>query len=204
MQTMQTKHSERRMIALALTVGVWTALAISVSIDGYTQAAATAANLTPEALPAPVPVRAEPNYDEVLWLARCIYSETKRPDEQELVAWVVRNRVETRYRGKSDYRSAVLDPYQFSAFNHGNPKRDYLLSLSLNSTPRGFQEALRIAWKVMNAEASERPFSRRTRHFYSARSMQDGQVPHWAVDVHPISLDRPVDPRRFRFYDRVA
>ncbi len=32
--------------------------------------------------------------NETLWLARCIYSETKRPEEQELVAWVVRNRVE--------------------------------------------------------------------------------------------------------------
>ena len=33
---------------------------------------------------------------EILWLARAMYSETKRPHEQELVAWVVRNRLESR------------------------------------------------------------------------------------------------------------
>ena len=47
---------------------------------------------------------------ETLWLARCIYSETKRPAEQELVAWVLRNRVETGYRGQTTYESTVLDP----------------------------------------------------------------------------------------------
>ena len=57
--------------------------------------------------------------EDVLWLARCIYSETKRAPEQELVAWVIRNRVETGYRGQRSYEGAVLDPYQFSAFNPG-------------------------------------------------------------------------------------
>lgn len=47
--------------------------------------------------------------DEILWLARTIFSETKRPHEQELVAWVVRNRVETGYRGNATYEAAVLD-----------------------------------------------------------------------------------------------
>ncbi|WP_240332831.1 hypothetical protein [Salinibacter ruber] len=42
-----------------------------------------------------------------LWLARAIYSETKLPHEQELVAWVVRNRVETAYRGRRTYRAVA-------------------------------------------------------------------------------------------------
>lgn len=142
--------------------------------------------------------------DDVLWLARCIYSETKRPEEQELVAWVVRNRVETRYRGKSTYRDVVLDPMQFSAFNSNSPRRTHYMSLDETSSLRGFQRALRIARWVMTAEPIERPFSTRTRHFYSERSMPDGAVPAWAVDAQPVALDRPIDPRRFRFFDRVV
>uniref|UniRef100_UPI000A985E42 cell wall hydrolase n=1 Tax=Rhodothermus marinus TaxID=29549 RepID=UPI000A985E42 len=82
--------------------------------------------------------------DEVLWLARCIYSESNRPEEQRLVAWVVRNRVETRYRGDT-YREVVLEPRQFSAFNRPTPRRDLILSLTPRSTVPGWQQALRIA-----------------------------------------------------------
>lgn len=145
-----------------------------------------------------------PDPQDVLWLARVVYSETKQPHEQELVAWVVRNRVETRYRGRSTYRSVALDPFQFSAFNADSPKRAYFMSLDETSSARGFQEALRIARDVMTANPGERPFSIKTRHFYSERSMENGEAPVWAVDVRPISLDRPVDPRRFRFFDQVA
>ncbi|WP_243663594.1 cell wall hydrolase [Rhodothermus marinus] len=70
---------------------------------------------------------------ETLWLARVIYSETKRPEEMELVAWVVRNRVETRFRGKATYRDVVLDPFQFSAFIPYNPRRQYYMRLTPHS-----------------------------------------------------------------------
>ena len=83
--------------------------------------------------------------EDILWLARCIYSETKRAHEQELVAWVVRNRVETRYRGQGTYRGVVLDPYQFSAFNPGSRKRRLFMSLTPASDAQGWQSALRVA-----------------------------------------------------------
>lgn len=141
--------------------------------------------------------------DDVLWLARCIYSETKRPHEQELVAWVVRNRVETGYRGASTYREAVLDPWQFSAFNRNSPKRTHYSRLSLESKASGWQTALYIAYDVLNAPAYERPFPVETRHFYSERSMVGRSQPRWAVGKRPVSLDREVDPRRFRFYSEI-
>ena len=61
--------------------------------------------------------------DEVIWLARCLLSESDRTDEQRLVAWVVRNRVETRYRGYS-YREVVesrpvRDPTQLAFGSRG-------------------------------------------------------------------------------------
>ncbi len=141
--------------------------------------------------------------DDVLWLARVIYSETKRPDEQELVAWVVRNRVETRYRGASTYRDVVLDPWQFSAFNRNSPKRRHYANLSESSHVRGWQTAMQIAFDVLEAPAYERPFSIKTRHFYSERSMVGRIQPAWAVGKRPVSLDREIDPRRFRFYSEI-
>lgn len=140
-----------------------------------------------------------------LWLARCIYSETKRPEEQELVGWVVRNRVETGYRGNSTYREAVLDPYQFSAFNPGSRKRGYYSSLASSSTPPGWQRALAVAHHVLNAPASMRPFSEGTRHFFSERSMKGQKSPSWAEShkkVKPAGFD--IDEHRFRFYEDIS
>lgn len=141
--------------------------------------------------------------DDLLWLARAIYSETKRPDEQELVAWVIRNRLETNYRGASTYRQVVLDPWQFSAFNRNSPKRRHYSNLHLDSRARGWNTALYIAYDVMNAPAYERPFPVKTRHFYSERSMVGRRAPAWAHGHRPVSLDREIDPRRFRFYSEI-
>ncbi len=142
--------------------------------------------------------------EDVLWLARCIYSETKRPDEQELVAWVVRNRVETGYRGLGSYRDAVLDPWQFSAFNTNSPKRRYYSALDFDSKAKGWQTALFIAYDVLHAPTYERPFAKTTRHFYSERSMRGALKPAWTGGRRPVSLDRDIDPKRFRFYSGVS
>ena len=143
--------------------------------------------------------------DDVLWLARCIYSETKRADEQELVAWVIRNRVETGYRGATTYEGTVLDPYQFSAFNPGNPKRRLYTSLSPTPDSPAFVRALEVAHGVYYAHESARPFDAKTRHFYSERSMVGRSQPNWAEGETPVRLTGfRIDPRRFRFYKGVA
>lgn len=142
---------------------------------------------------------------ETLWLARCIYSETKRPKEQELVAWVVRNRVETGYRGNDSYREAVLDPYQFSAFNPGSRKRAELLSLDASSQADGWQRALLIAHQVKAAPATERPFPKDTRHFFSERSMVGGRHPGWSARGDKVTPEggKKIAEDRFRFYEDV-
>lgn len=143
---------------------------------------------------------------ETLWLARAIYSETKRPQEQLLVAWVVRNRVETGYRGKRTYRDVILDPYQFSAFLPDNAKRPYYAGLAADSRAPGWQQALRIAYTVRTLDPIYRPFSTDTRHFFSERSMQNGGAPTWARNATPVSLEGPyrVEARRFRFFSGVS
>ena len=146
----------------------------------------------------------EPTEEDILWLARVIYSETKQPHEQELVAWVVRNRVETAYRGGASYRQVVLDPYQFSAFISGTRTSKFYGSLTPESQWPGWQKALSIAREVAQAEASARPFGKTTRHFYSEQSMKGGRTPAWAKQLEPVKLAQHVDARRFRFFAGVS
>ncbi len=141
-----------------------------------------------------------------LWLARAIYSETKLVHEQELVAWVIRNRVETRYRGEETYREVVLDPYQFSAFNPSSAKRAFYTSLTPADSLPGWQRVLRIAHYVRHADSTRRPFSIHTRHFYSEQSMVGRPHPHWVNNRRRVTPNWTyrVDQRRFRFYEEVS
>lgn len=143
---------------------------------------------------------------ETLWLARCIYSETKRPQEMELIAWVVRNRVETRYRGKHNYESVVLDRYQFSAFNPHSHQHRYYSNLGRHVSAHTWQTALTIAYGVRNSKASSRPFSITTRHFYSERSLINRPHPEWAEGLTPVipARDFNIDLYRFRFFEGVS
>ncbi len=148
-----------------------------------------------------------PNLDEpTLWLARAAFSETKLPHEQELVAWVVRNRVETSYRGKDTYRGVVLDPYQFSAFNPNSSKRSFLLRLTPENKLRAWRQALWIAHHVRHADSNARPFSRNTRHFFSERSMEGRIFPYWADRQNVVSPSKSylINERRFRFYKEIS
>jgi len=145
-------------------------------------------------------IRPELIDDETLWLARAVYSESKKPAEQELVAWTIRNRVETSFRGRTSYRGVVLDPYQFSGFNPNHPRRTYYLNLSPRSQAEGWQRTLSIAFHVRHAPEELRPFSEYTRHFYSERSMVGRAHPQWAHNLDPVQPERHhIDSRRFRF-----
>lgn len=156
--------------------------------------------------PTQVPlVSADQIDEETLWLARCIFSETKEPVEQELVAWVLRNRIETGYRGASSYKEAVLQPYQFSAFNPDSRVRRFYSNLDVTSKVKGFQRALAIAHHVRSADSTRRPFPETTRHFFSEQSMVGKRFPAWSKGHKAVGIDRidEIDPARFRFYANV-
>ncbi|TDI76874.1 MAG: hypothetical protein E2O84_01870 [Bacteroidetes bacterium] len=153
--------------------------------------------------------RLRPNQvdEETLWLARAIFSETKRPGEQVLVAWVIRNRVETGYRKKNTYETVVLDPYQFSAFRRGTALRSFYSSLNALSDMPGWQTALRIAYDIRHMDKEYRPFSELTRHFYSQRSMKTALSPAWANGKIPVEFKngfKTVDEDRFRFFEGIS
>lgn len=151
-------------------------------------------------------VPAEAMDSETLWLARCIYSETNRPEEQELIAWVVRNRVESSYRNKKTYRQVVLDPFQFSAFNQDSEKSTFYRALNLNHNHEGWKRALTIAYYVRHARPHYRPFSDQTLHFYSEQSMVGRKKPVWAKGLAPVETPQRyrLDERRFRFYEGIS
>ena len=141
--------------------------------------------------------------DEVMWLARCVYSESNLKHEQEIVAWVVRNRVDTGYRGSS-YREVVLEPLQFSAFNTPSPRRTHILSLNARSTSKAWLQALEVSFDVYEADPLNRPISAETRHFYSPVSMAGGKTPPWAKKATPLDMsDADIDPNRFLFYEEI-
>lgn len=139
---------------------------------------------------------------ETLWLARCIYSETDRTDEMRYVAWVVRNRVETRYRGRKTYRDVVLDPYQFSAFNARSLRRHWYMNLTPDRSPDLFADAVSIAYEVRFADRRESPLPKSVRHFYSPVSMRRNRVPMWVSDGEYLAA-ADIDDNRFRFYSEV-
>ncbi len=143
---------------------------------------------------------------ETLWLARAMFSESKRHDEQELIGWTVRNRVEGKHRGCASYQECILDPFQFSAFLPGQPKYTYYVSLLETSEVAGWQRTLALAYYIRHADGRLRPFSRSVRHFYSEQSMLDPTLPpDWVADFTPIIPQRRIqlDEHRFRFYSGV-
>lgn len=166
---------------------------------------APALTLTPAEERAELLADSDGLYRATMWLARCIYSESYLEHEQELVAWVVRNRVETRYRGKSKYRSVVTDPYQFSAFNDQSITRELLVSMDSTFTGEGWLQAVEVARRVILADPASRPFPITVRHFYSEQSLGGAEVPEWANKQRPVELDDfNVDEKRFRFYNGVS
>ena len=149
---------------------------------------------------------------EMEWLARMLLSETDRPSEMEYVAWVARNRVEHSIYGDT-YKSVVLYPRAFSAFNSGNYWSSYYRNISFDgfhtnkNRPRHTtkvlrEKALEIAYRVSSEDPSNRPFSENTTHFYSPISMKGGvtHVPLWVRYYDEVSVPE-INRIRFRFYD---
>ena len=141
---------------------------------------------------------------EILWLARIVYSESKLSQEQIVVAWVVRNRVKSQFRGATSYEGVARDPNQFSGLTPGdnqyqiNTKLDYG-DIKNNS----WQNSIEIARAVYFADESLNPIAPTVRHFYSPISVI--KDPKWVANKKPVLIMR--DPEtsfiRFAFYEGI-
>jgi len=133
---------------------------------------------------------------DILWLARILYSETKVREEQIVIAWVVRNRVESEYRGADSYHEVATDPKQFSGIK---PASDLDYS---DTKYKSWQDSIAIARAVYFADETLRPISASVRHFYSPEAVMKN--PKWAIGKKPtLTLRDPDGSVRFAFYDSV-
>lgn len=136
--------------------------------------------------------------DEVLWLARAVYSESKRAEEQTLVAWVIRNRVESQFFPDT-YRDVVLQRGQFSGMHANDAQYWTNISLDYDDESPAWDTALSIARAVYFADPILRPLPGTVLHFYSPISMS-GRTPSWAADLDPVHSVRDGESVRFAFY----
>lgn len=120
---------------------------------------------------------------EILWLARGVYSETKNEEEMRLIAWVIRNRVETKYRGTT-YQEVLTREKQFSGLHASSPEYKNNLSLEYDDMKnKDWRVALAVAKEVYTADKSARPFPKTVRHFYSPALIET--APEWAREESP-------------------
>ena len=135
--------------------------------------------------------------EEILWLARVIYSETKNEDEMRLIAWVVRNRVENDYWGDTTYRSVVTRKNQFSGLNSYDSQYEHNISLTYEDKYKVWRKALVVATEIYHANENVRPFDKNVQHFYSPHVVA---TPDWAnEDKHAFSTHS----NTFAFYKGV-
>lgn len=148
------------------------------------------------------PVMTQTDKREILWLARIMYSETKRADEQELIGWVVRNRVDTGYTGRT-YEDVAKYSAQFSGLNPGDGRYEHNISRWYSSNGKEWETALKLAKEVYFADDSDRPLALTTRHFYSPHAVS--RTPAWAQNQEAVKLikDPHTNQVRFALYDKV-
>ncbi len=141
------------------------------------------------------------------WAALCLPTETKRPHEQYLVAWVIRNRLEDghrEFRHLVTYRDVVLQRFAFSAFNPytttGTPDQETFTRVLAKVTEARFNAALGVLRGVEQEPSWKAPFSPDTLFFWSPRSMVPaGSLPRWQWGQLRIFSMPGVSPWRFRF-----
>lgn len=146
----------------------------------------------------------EKSRQEILLLARAIYSETKNEKNGEMVkvGCVIRNRVETGYRGVT-YEEVVFAEAQFSGLNPRD--RQYLINTTIdyeNANP-AWRNALQVAGLVYNYGELICQFPLTVRHFYSPVAVK--KTPEWALGKKPVDIiyNETGTGIRFAFYEGV-
>lgn len=150
----------------------------------------------------------EAELNDILWISRVIYSETKVNYEMPYIAWIVRNRLETAYRGNS-YKEVALSSHQFSGLNPGDNQYDHNIEMEFADTTNNdaWRNAVRVAKVVYDSPSWMRPLPKTTRHYYSPHAIK---APDWAIGNKAVQLVRRRDAKtnsnkeiRFAFYDNI-
>jgi len=139
---------------------------------------------------------------QILWLARIIYSETKRADEQPVIAWVVRNRVDSP-RFQDSYKAVARANGQFSGLHPRDRQYRHNITREYGKAGDAWQHALEVAKGVYNAPEALRPFPQSMQHFYSPISVKE--TPTWAHNQSPeyTIKDPQTNETRFAFFTNI-
>jgi len=124
-------------------------------------------------------------HKSIRWTTRAIVSETTRPREMRVIAEIIRNRVESGWRGHQTYKGVILDPYQFSAFNPGRGTPSVYRAMTRENTPFPsiWREARGIAEKVLKAKREDLLTTRRVLHFHHRQV-----TPKWAYRLERVEV----------------
>jgi hypothetical protein len=140
------------------------------------------------------------------WLALCLCTESNRPEEWPAIAQVIENRLSSGRWGNT-YKSVILAPQQFSAFNDFTKKRGLSNTFALASRR---EVPLLLMWAaafVGNAAPGDywtSAITRETLHYYSPVSMKPpGSKPPWAAQAKRLYTPSGIAADRFVFAEGV-
>lgn len=146
------------------------------------------------------------------WLALCLVTESNRPAEWPYIAQVIENRRKTGRWGDT-YRSVVLAPMQFSAFNPWTKRHSaenfpdlhvYAMVAANESTLLLMRAATFVAENSNPQDSFSLVISPTTLHYFSPVSMKPpGSQPPWAANASRLYTPRGADPERFVFAEGV-
>lgn len=117
-------------------------------------------------------------------LAMCIWGEARGEDmaAQLMVGCTVRNRVNKPGWWGHDWRSVILQPYQFSSFNETDPNRKRLLYPLQFGTPAEWYPCFYAAMGVMEGYVGD--LSQKATHYYDTSIIE----PKWAIGKLPVAI----------------
>ncbi len=141
---------------------------------------------------------------EILLLARAVYSETKKEKNGEMVkvACVIRNRVETEYRGTT-YEEVLFARNQFSGFSPLDKQYWVNMTMNYDDTNSAWRNALKVSEMVYKYGNLLCHYPKTVRHFYSP--MSASSAPGWAIGREPYEVIKTPDGKavRFAFYEGI-
>ena len=137
--------------------------------------------------------------EEILWFARAVYSESEFTDEQEYVAWAIRNRVANKWYPDT-YQEVVLQPHQFSGLNEYDRWYEVNISRDYDNGDHVWRSALAVAQEVYYANEFDRMLPSGVMHFYSPVAVD---TPDWAQGLEPVKELHGRRGVRFAFYQGV-
>ena len=130
---------------------------------------------------------------EFILLALCIWREARGEllETKQCVAWSIRNRVQRPGWWGHGWAGVILQPWQYSSFNHNDPNAS---KLPIPTDP-SWQDCLTVAEQVYPQESPIPDNSHGADSYYDMSL--DTNPPSWASDGSKV---KTVDMGRLHFY----